>query len=430
MIESKNPGPRCFLLVGHGPNENRGCEAIVRGTATILRQTFGPDLDLPLGIYAESSTVERQQAAEPDGAVRTFGLHRAVPRWSAEWFAEQGRRRLGLPLAGMHVPLRSRLGGVLCALEIGGDNYSLDYGFPHLFLGMDRFLQASGLPVVIWGASVGPFDGEPALAPAMFDHLRTLDGIFVRESSSRDYLGANGIVQNVHLVADPAFVMDPTRPREAKRVPPIPSGTIGLNFSPLVARNVLQLSQMPWELTADDIGPWVRLSADMVKAVCREFRQPVLLIPHVGSESPHNDDASFLQSVHALAVAEGAMGVTRIEADLTAPEIKWVISQCNLFAGTRTHATIAALSSGVPTLSLGYSLKARGLNQDIFGHLDYCLGVSRLTEAAFIERCRLLLGRQSEVREHLRLRLPQIRECAFRAGGLLRNLLVQRRRMD
>ena len=35
----------------------------------------------------------------------------------------------------------------------------------------------------------------------------------------------------------------------------------------------------------------------------------------------------------------------------------------------RTHASIAAYSTGVPTLVTGYSVKARGIAKDIFG--DY-----------------------------------------------------------
>ena len=41
--------------------------------------------------------------------------------------------------------------------------------------------------------------------------------------------------------------------------------------------------------------------------------------------------------------------------------IKGYISRCELFIGARTHATIAAYSTGVPTLVLGYSVKARGI---------------------------------------------------------------------
>ena len=53
-----------------------------------------------------------------------------------------------------------------------------------------------------------------------------------------------------------------------------------------------------------------------------------------------------------------------------APETKWIISKMKFFAGARTHSTIAALSSYVPTLSFAYSIKAKGINKDIFGHED------------------------------------------------------------
>ena len=45
-----------------------------------------------------------------------------------------------------------------------------------------------------------------------------------------------------------------------------------------------------------------------------------------------------------------------------------------MFIGARTHATIAAYSTCVPTLVIGYSVKSRGIAKDIFG-TDYGLVV-------------------------------------------------------
>ena len=47
-----------------------------------------------------------------------------------------------------------------------------------------------------------------------------------------------------------------------------------------------------------------------------------------------------------------------------------MISQCRFFIGSRTHSVIAAYSSGVPTLALGYSIKSKGIAQDIFGEYE------------------------------------------------------------
>ncbi|MFR4670990.1 MAG: hypothetical protein ACLT69_14285 [Intestinibacter bartlettii] len=55
--------------------------------------------------------------------------------------------------------------------------------------------------------------------------------------------------------------------------------------------------------------------------------------------------------------------------------IKGYISRCRLYRA-RTHATIAAYSTCVPTLVIGYSVKAKGIAKDIFGtYENYVLPV-------------------------------------------------------
>lgn len=52
-----------------------------------------------------------------------------------------------------------------------------------------------------------------------------------------------------------------------------------------------------------------------------------------------------------------------------------------MFIGARTHATIAAYSSCVPTLVVGYSIKARGIAKDLFGTDEgYVLPVQALAK--------------------------------------------------
>jgi polysaccharide pyruvyl transferase WcaK-like protein len=102
--------------------------------------------------------------------------------------------------------------------------------------------------------------------------------------------------------------------------------------------------------------------------------------------------------------------------------MKWIIAQCSVFAGARTHSTIAALSSGVPTLSIGYSLKARGINRDIYGHLDHCLPVARLSPNDFRTRIADLIYKEAEIRAHLLRQAAVMRTRALSAGTLLRRI--------
>ena len=48
-------------------------------------------------------------------------------------------------------------------------------------------------------------------------------------------------------------------------------------------------------------------------------------------------------------------------------ELKYIISTFEMLLAARTHASIAAYSSCVPTLVLGYSVKSKGIAKDIFG---------------------------------------------------------------
>jgi polysaccharide pyruvyl transferase WcaK-like protein len=53
----------------------------------------------------------------------------------------------------------------------------------------------------------------------------------------------------------------------------------------------------------------------------------------------------------------------------------------SLYASCTYHASIAAYSSQVPTLVIAYSVKARGIAQDIFGtEKGYVIPVQNLKE--------------------------------------------------
>ena len=114
-----------------------------------------------------------------------------------------------------------------------------------------------------------------------------------------------------------------------------------------------------------------------------------------------------------------------MSGDLNAPQIKGYISRCRFFVGARTHATIAAYSTGVPTLVLGYSVKARGIARDLFGNEQgLVLPVQDLTEPRLLVR--LFAGlqqRETALRAHLAAVLPGYIRAAREAGWEICRLL-------
>jgi len=383
----------------------------------ILRHEFGTTARAQVSVDASPDVVEAQNAVESDPSVSSFpmGADGPGPRWSADWWVGQVNRRFGTSFYPRFRVLKEPAKGASVALQIGGDHYSLDYGRPVAHMAMDRYLQSLGLPVVVWGASVGPFEAAPAFATRMFDHLRTLSAVLVRESDSYNYLRANGVSENVHLVADPAFVMKPVEPPPEKIGFAMPEGAIGINLSPMVAF-------FRGQHYADvDLKEWLGFCVELVKSVAA-LKRPILLIPHVSSTDPGNDDFSLLHSLCKTVSGKVPVPVQVLPDGLNAAELKWIISRCAVFAGARTHSTIAALSSHVPVFSIGYSVKAKGINRDIFGHLDHCIHVSRLTTKIFTDGLRTLLANESALRAHLQSRIPELQARALRSGTILRKV--------
>jgi polysaccharide pyruvyl transferase WcaK-like protein len=398
-----------FLLVGNGPYLNRGCEAIVRGTTKVLDAVFGERTGYITASYGHQEQISHQSACE------TF------PRIQHEWLAPKGRCSLdyigfqvnrftgtSLPYCMYRLPAGSH--DCSAALQVGGDNYTLDYGYPRHFMELDRWLYRRGIPLVLWGASVGPFDTDPSFEREMVEHLSKFMLITIRESRSFRYLQSLGLT-NIFRVADPAFVMEPEVTADLQ----LPAQFVGLNFSPLTANRGEN----------GDLDAWAKTCSSTLKRILSACDLPVVLIPHVTTPTTENNDYAFLEKV-ALRVNESSR-VMVIGSHLTAAQLKGVIAKATVFAGARTHSTIAALSMSVPTISLAYSTKAWGINEEVFGHTNYCMDVQLLKEeGALAARLEELLRDHEKIQKHLQLTIPALKESAFSAGAQLRSSLEAR----
>ena len=417
-MDDKNP---LFILAGNGPYENKGCEAIVRGTTRILREHFNDPRFICLSFFQSDEQYKDQCRYETDKAI-THLTARLISKsdivrsfWKPDsWrIAYQHLFNRNALIAQTYRDLAPYLDSASAALSIGGDNYSLDYGIPTLFTGLNDLVIDHGKPLVLWGASVGPFGIMPDYERCMADHLQKVTGIFARESATIEYLESIGITSNVYPVADPAFLMEPVKPDGIDEEMPIEEGAIGLNLSPLMAKYV----------TGGDLETWTRIASSIISDVARATELPVYLISHV--TSPHDNDYAFLQNALSLSNEKG-LKITVVPPHYNATETKWIIGQMAVFAGARTHATIAALSSEVPCLSFAYSMKAKGINRDIFGHNDYCLNPADLKAKTVTAQIQLMLDHAFEIRNDLRGRIPVVQQSARIAGSTLKNILGDR----
>lgn len=407
-----------FILAGNAPYTNRGCEAIVRGTTKILREHFrDPRFICLTHIQSEEQFLrQRQKEYDPDIThLRSYWLNgrRALRNfWKPETWLYACQFFLnfdGLKYE-IYRDMLPHLDDAAAILSIGGDNYSLDYGIPRLFTGLDDIVLEKKNLLTIWGASVGPFDTMPDYERYMSRHLKEVPGIFARESVTIDYLKSIGVTDNVYPVADPAFLMDPVKPERVEDVLLTNEEAIGLNLSPLMAKHV----------TRGDLDAWTNRAASIVENLMQTTGMSVYLIPHV--TNPTSNDHEFMQRALSRIKSKND-NVTLVSPEYNAAEMKWIISQMKLFAGARTHSTIAALSSSVPTLSFAYSIKAHGINQDIFGHTDYCMNPEDLGAKAVANRVASMLDESTAIKNDLKGRIPEIQRAALSAGARLKRLI-------
>lgn len=409
---------KTIYLSGQNNFGNRGCEALVRSTVGLLRAHLGD-----VRVLVPSLDAVRDLAQWPDAAQHGVEfVPAALP--PASW-TQWDRLCRRVPLA-THLPLfklapsaalRQSIARCDALLVIGGDNYSLDYDLSSLFqyVGEAELALALGKKAVLWGASVGPFSRLPAIERRMVDHLQRLHLVTVRESASVDYLRGLGVQANVVPVADSAFLMTPQADATFTLATRPGRDVLGLNLSPLIDR-LLARQGHPGRLRREAVA--------FVRQVVQQGDLDVLLIPHVvplngvGFGNDERTHGEVLADLGDLGAA-----VRTAPSGLNAPQLKHLISQCRFFIGARTHATIAAMSTGVPVGSIAYSLKARGINRDLFGHERYLLPTEQVAATSLIDLLATLRADEGSIRALLDKRLPLWRERAAAGAISLTKLL-------
>ena len=387
-----------FYLTGHRTFGNRGCEAIVRSTVGLLCKQFSA-----VEVLVPSDDVPRDAAQWSDAAALGVQFVPAYfPAYTRYWVHMQRLPFPALKRAGWPFPIpqafKTMLQSVDAVLSIGGDNYSLDYRLPSLLMGMDRLAMNLGKPV-------GPFEKVPDFIPAIRKHLADISLIALRESVSDAYVRETLGLNNVIRMADPAFTLAP-EPVSTTAFWPVEQGhgVLGLNVSPVIERYRRGHQDLRTEIV------------QFIRAVVQNHDMAVLLVPHVVplNGDSKNNDAAYMRPI-LDSVTDLGWRVRMMDSDLNAAQIKQVISECRFFLGARTHATIAALSSVVPTVSIAYSVKAKGINQDLYGHQDAVLESAEVNQTSLLDSLEWLRTNEQELREQLIQRLVAVKEQTVRA---------------
>lgn len=387
-----------YVLYSHGGSANHGCEALVRTTvglinankADITLVSYRPEDDHKYNIDKLCNVIKRGTLAP----ISRFSFSFIKSYWHLKVLKDYKYMDKLCEIKAANVKKND------IAFEIGGDSYCYsDASRAELINDHDTWHKGK-LKTVFWGCSI-----EPDLLnnTKISENMKKYDLITARESIS--YEALKKVNPNTILVSDSAFLLKKCElplPKEFQS-----SDLVGINLSPL-AENCEKIP-----------GITRKNYCALIEKILNETEMKILLIPHVVWN--HDDDRVVLKALHDKYKASGRL---LLIDDNNCEELKGYISRCRFFIGARTHATIAAYSSGVPTLVLGYSVKSIGIAKDLFGNYDhYVLPVQNLEESNDLaEGFSWIMAHENEIKKRLTDVLPEYTSRVYSGMDAVRKL--------
>ena len=383
-----------ILLFLHGGSLNRGCEAIVRTGVAEIKTQF-PDAVIDLASYEPETDAHleniHQVFRHEQKAPKKFSWAGLKSAFFVKFFQDEKYH-----YQYTQKDIIAKIKNYDVFISVGGDNYC--YGEQPGFYLINRLIKKAGKKLILWGASLG----EEDLTPAKIQDLQRFDLLLARETLTEKVL-KNAGCKNVKLVADGAFLMEKTEL-------PLPevfldNKTLGFNFSPLIFGRNPQSKEAAFQL---------------VEHILATTDFNIALVPHV-TIAISNDEETLKEFLEKYRETNR---VFLLPNHLNATEYKGYIARMRFFIGARTHATIAAYSTGVPTMVLGYSVKSKGIAKDIFGEEKLVLGIEEISDAEkLIAKFEEMKQEELMLKEIVRNKIPHIKEMAQKAKSYLAEIL-------
>lgn len=376
-----------LVLYMHAGSGNHGCEAIVNSLCHMIKEktvlvTYCAPEDEKYTLGSLCRIVGERQFEKNRIAHIFYYLYRKVTGDETSFIRYRYKGIFGKNMSPV-------------AISIGGDNYCYESMLHDLRLANKAFGE-KGVKTVLLGCSVEPELLDRAEIAADLARYHT---IIARESITYEALKEKVKGPRILCYPDPAFTL-------CKKELPLPEGfaegnTVGINISPMIQDN------------EKENGITMENYRNLIRHIIDTTDMQVALIPHVVRSG--SDDRG---PIRALAAEFGDTGRVVEIPDATCEELKGFISRCRFFVGARTHATIAAYSTGVPTLVVGYSVKAIGIARDLFGTEDgYVLPVQSLAKPEDLKNAFVWLAdREDAIRKQLEEKMPAYKEEALLTG--------------
>ena len=380
---------------------NFGCEAIVRGTYRLIREAW-PNSSIVLYTYCpreDSAILKDLDIVCKEVPIRRFKLLRRIVN-----------KLLRTVSSGIRLPIwDAKAVAEECnvVFSIGGDIYTiprfiLDQGKEQAYSAIVEFGKTlvKYRPLVIWGASIGPFGNKDEVKEYYFSHLSDVHRIYCREEMTYRYLEKHIDTSKVLVMPDPAFYV---------------KGEFGVRGETDKNRSKIRIALNLSPLSLNEYGGSNNdfLEGQVMKGVRDLLTIPnieLVLVPHVVSPfSEKDNDLAFLRSVYNnlsdLRTKEASVSI--LEDCNGFINTKRFLKTCDIVIAARMHCAINAITEGIPTIFITYSLKGLGMADYVYGSSRWIISIDDIGEKlkdAALE----LLSCKKTVAEQIKKRLKEI----------------------
>lgn len=373
--EAPAPSFRFVLLGASFDTGNLGVAALAAGTIAAVEQSQ-PGADLVLFDYGRQPATYRVKCRQGQVKVRLVNIRFSKKPWQANHIArllfiagllrlipsQDWRRRVMSRNPWLQALSQADMIGAIS----GGDSFSDIYGLSRLaYVSLPQFLVLLlGKPLVMLPQTLGPFQGR--LAKIMAQCLvRRAEAVYSRDRNRLDEIRSlmGSRQSRLRFAYDLGFALEPSASEEVQDQWPIHPDShrpcVGLNVSGLLFMGGYTQENM-FGLCLD----YPALVRRIIDYFIQETDSDLILIPHVFGNCEESD-ATICHKLYSELSPRHPNRLHLVRSELDQHQIKHLIGRCNFFIGSRMHACIAALSQGVPAVSLAYSDKFAGVMEPL-----------------------------------------------------------------
>ena len=376
---NSNAQVRVSLLGASVDTQNMGVNVLAAGAVKCVLSQF-PRASVSFFDYGPTPTVHTVRLEGRDVRVPKVNI-----RFSKKLFLPNNIALLLVLAALARIPLPGFRKWIIaknkCLLHLeeadlvlsvaGGDSFSDIYGLRRLlYVSLPQILVVlMRKKLVLLPQTYGPFKRAFSRMVAR-SIVKRADHVYARDHRSLEFVqslvNSERFNKKSSFCFDLGFVVDPIPPAnqdqtglpaEAARTKPL----AGINISGLLFNGGYTGDNM-FGLRAD----YRSLIRNFIEFFITQKDAVVLLVPHVfGTEGGSESDWVVCNQLWAELKNKYGPALRLVQGTYDQSELKFIIGKCDFFVGARMHACIAAVSQGVPAVSIAYSDKFIGVMESI-----------------------------------------------------------------